>query len=1016
MTKTTCLSLSIVPPLWLVVILASYCTRSIKAAVSLPKWFGDNMVLQAHGEYGALPFLNGKALPGEKVTVKIFFNSKVGDDDTSGPSFVTIADQDGNWKVQLDPIYHHSEFRIDVSGNTTQNDNTANIVTASNIRMGEVFLCSGQSNMEFPVSEVFNASQEIESLKDFPNFRFFVTHSDYAEAPLWDFSDDPKGSCANGVSCNRWITQEEALLGESLVSDEKEEFPDSFIRRFSSVCFMTVRDLARLHGTIGSNLPVGLIQATWGGTRVEAWMSEEAIQQSKLGPSIPEPMSPSNQKSVLYNAMIHPWAHFSIRAALWYQGEANDVQKDTTAYYSTMYQSMIADWRIKKGIGDFAWGTVQLPPSVPSGTTTDLQARDTHRMQIRLAQAESEPHPEGQTDISALAVTLDLGGSSVDGYNHPPNKNEISRRLALGLLHAAYGLQSPTWTGPVCIDASLALRSSQPGEDYAEHSVVVMRFSDTSVASGMALRDVKGANIDGTRNDCLQCCAQRPPFEVTDAERPNSDSAVWSLVPRNQTTIEGSSVVLDIFTPTSQVSSAPKKVTAVRYAWSDYVECVLENSEGLVASPFVANIISIPKSNETELRPSLRGMLDEGFSLVAGAARKKKRSAQSATIIDAPPMGFNSWNFYHCNIDENTVKAIADAMVTNGMKEAGYEYINIDDCWQVQRFSNGTIQPDPARFPSGMRALADYVHSRGLRFGLYTAQGSRTCQGRPGSFLHEEIDAATYCDWGVDYLKVDNCGGSSWPQLNTSWTKFRNAFDSCEKKTGRPIVLSVEYCRSVSGCGEWITRTANVWRTTGDIQATWSSVMYNIHRQDHMYPVARPGHFNDPDMLQIGNVGLTTPEQYSHMALWCIVSAPLLAGNDLIHATNTTMAILSNREAIAVNQDHGWNSVVQGHRVRNSTKSETWVKRLADGTWAVVLLNLSDDDFPLKLKLQWEDLGLEDSSHAIVRDIWAGKDIGIFSQHFTSEWLLQHESAFLRVSPHPPTNGSNFLESSASKC
>jgi alpha-galactosidase len=426
-------------------------------------------------------------------------------------------------------------------------------------------------------------------------------------------------------------------------------------------------------------------------------------------------------------------------------------------------------------------------------------------------------------------------------------------------------------------------------------------------------------------------------------------------------------------------------VTAVRYAWMNDVECVLENSEGLLASPFrTAN------RKASSNKPTTTTATNFQFS-----------------SIETPPMGFNSWNFYHCNIDENIVKAIADAIASNGMIQAGYRYVNIDDCWQVERLSNGTIQADPARFPSGMRSLADYVHSRGLRFGLYTAQGSRTCQNRPGAFLYEEIDAETYCDWGIDYLKVDACGGSNWPQGNTSWIKFRNALDACAERTGRPpIVLSVEYCRTVGGCGEWITTTANLWRTTDDIQATWSSVMSNIHTQEPMYTIARPGHFNDPDILQIGNVGLSIDQQYSHMALWCISGAPLLVGSDLIHASNTTLAILANPEVTAVDQDLGWNNAVQGHVARNSTQSEIWVKRFADGSWGVVLLNLQDDGAALDVKVQWRDLGLDKSTTAVVRDLWLQEDVGIFSGHFTAMGLRPHASSFVRVSPTKDTDAT----------
>lgn len=488
--------------------------------------------------------------------------------------------------------------------------------------------------------------------------------------------------------------------------------------------------------------------------------------------------------------------------------------------------------------------------------------------------------------------------------------------------------------------------------------------------------------MDKTSNDCRKCCSEAPPFEVL---LEDADGSEWRTVPRDSVSIRGRSVILDL----SAMKPSADAATAVRYAWSDYVDCVLENSEGLVTSPFLH---PVPPPESSTRNPALRRQ--------GGAAASVPEAANSPPSIRTPPMGFNSWNFYHCNIDENTVRAIADAMVKNGMRDVGYRYVNIDDCWQVQRFDSGEIQADPARFPSGMKALADYVHSRGLLLGVYTARGSLTCQNRPASYMHEEIDARTYCRWGIDYVKVDNCGGSNWPRTNTSWIKFREAFDSCTVDTGRPVVLSVEYCGSVDGCGEWIARTANLWRTTADIETTWSSVVRNIHAQEPMYRIAKPGHFNDPDMLQIGNIGLTVDEQYSHMALWCVAGAPLLVGTDLAHASNATLAILTNPEVTAVNQDLGWrNNEVQGRIIKKTEgRSEVWAKRLADGSRAVLLLN-THDTRSSDVTVAWSDLGLASSATAEVRDLWRKNDVGRFTGAYTAEKLRPHSSAFIRVTP-----------------
>jgi alpha-galactosidase len=450
---------------------------------------------------------------------------------------------------------------------------------------------------------------------------------------------------------------------------------------------------------------------------------------------------------------------------------------------------------------------------------------------------------------------------------------------------------------------------------------VVLSFTNWS-SVGLRLQDVHAKNIDGSDNSCTLCCKGAPPFEILlDAATSN-----WTTVSEADTKVTDSTVTLQVDADVTSSSTI-----AVRYAWRDYVECVLVNNDGLPLSPF----------RETVAQPPAR--------TPAAPHHVVAHDVKQPT----PPMGFNSWNFYHCNIDERTVMGVIDAIASNGMKEAGYEYVNIDDCWQVERFANDTIQPDPVRFPSGMKSLADYAHAKGLKFGVYTARGSKTCQNRPGAYNHEEIDAKTYCDWGLDYLKNDNCGGSNWPQENTSWIKFQQGFDECYAQTGRYIVKSIEYCKDPNVCGQWIGGVANTWRTVGDVQATWSSVLSNIHNNNKMASVVNngqavvngQGNFNDADMLEVGNVGLSFIEQQSHMALWSLAGSPLLAGTDIIHATNETLSILANKEVTAINQDLGFNRKIQGILVNDKTKGvEVWAKQLADGkSVAVILLNLGEE-------------------------------------------------------------------------
>jgi alpha-galactosidase len=912
----------------------------------LPKWFGDNMILQTNSEYGARSFLNGKADPSEIITFK--FNPSPSQ---FGDTITTVTQADGTFDVQVYPSSDFSqEFNITVSGSS----NPDKLVIARHVKFGDVFFCSGQSNMVFPLNLAFNATEEAATLANYPNFRFFHVQMDYSSTPQFDLRAKPVGACksTNNGTCNKWVNAEDAA-GQYLLD-------------FSAVCFMTVRNI--VHMNFQSNRPMALVLSAWGGTRVEAWMSSDDIKNagSPVTGNIPK-RKLQNQQSVLYNAMVAPFDRMSVRGMIWYQGEANADQAmvsaniNPTEYYSTAYQSMIYGWRDRKKMGDFAVMTMQLPPSVRAGTAYSTV---TGRQDIRLAEQEAASHAGGKTDISGTAIGIDLGGSSAWGIDHPPNKNEMSRRLALQALHVAYAQQSPLlWTGPIFYGAKV----------LSDNKVVLM-FDEVG-SKGMTLRPVKAKNIDGTSNDCTMCCTGGGlPFEIS-----FDQGKSYNRVPLQNINISNNVVTLS-FNETSSV-------TNVRYAWSDYVDCVLDGIEsGLPAGPFVQSIgeNSNSNSNLVEIKPIQPGQTTTNVV---------------TPVIQRPPMGFNSWNYYHCNIDENTVKAVADAMSTNGMKDAGYEYINIDDCWQVKRFPNNTIQPDPVRFPSGMKSLSDYVHSKGLKFGVYTARGSRTCQGRPGAYQHELLDASTYCDWGLDYLKDDNCGGAQSKAINDSWIKFRNGFNKCQEKTGRGMVLSVEYCTTVTGCGEWVSNTANLWRTTADVQSTWVSVMNNIHENNQLHSIATVGHYNDPDMLQIGNIGLTVDEQYSQMSLWCIAGAPLLAGTDIIHMSKTTSDILTNSEVTAINQDEGWNSRVQGFIVRSNTNYEVWVKRLADGkSWAALLLNLNDTKVD-KLVLKTSDLnGYPKNNAASIRDLWSKKNIGDFvNGTYTSDTVAAHGSVFLRI-------------------
>ena len=364
-------------------------------------------------------------------------------------------------------------------------------------------------------------------------------------------------------------------------------------------------------------------------------------------------------------------------------------------------------------------------------------------------------------------------------------------------------------------------------------------------------------------------------------------------------------------------------------------------------------------------------------------------------LAKTPPMGWNSWNKFACNVSEDLIKQIADGMVSTGMKDAGYQYIVIDDCWQVDRDSQGNIIPDAKRFPSGMKALADYIHAKGLKFGLYSDAGTLTCQKRPGGRGYEFQDARQYAAWGVDYLKYDWCSTSTQNQ-QASYSIMRDAL----VKSGRPMVFSLcEWGSSKPWL--WAREVGNLWRTTGDIQDCWDckrdwggmGFVHILDLQNGLESYAGPGHWNDPDMLEVGNGGMTTTEYRSHFSLWCILAAPLIAGNDIRSMSPEIAEILTNKEVIAVDQDQ---QGLQGRRVKREGNLEVWAKQLADGSRAVALLNRGATE--AKISVSWSDIGYPDYLPASVRDLWAMKDLGKSTGSFSAS-VASHGVVMVEIKP-----------------
>ncbi len=376
--------------------------------------------------------------------------------------------------------------------------------------------------------------------------------------------------------------------------------------------------------------------------------------------------------------------------------------------------------------------------------------------------------------------------------------------------------------------------------------------------------------------------------------------------------------------------------------------------------------------------------LVETFVVFASLLLPLSLAAQD-NIAVTPPMGWNSWNHFAGRIDDATIRSTADALVATGMRDAGYVFVNIDDTWQGERDATGFIHPND-RFPN-MKALADYVHSKGLKLGIYSGPGPKTCAQFEGSLGHEEQDAQTYAQWGIDYLKYDWCQQppSSVDEMKAAYTKMHDAL----KKTGRPIVLSL--CQyGWNKVWEWGPGVGgNLWRTTGDITDRYSSMAEIGFNQNGLEKFAGPGHWNDPDMLEVGNGGMNEDEYRTHFSLWAILAAPLIAGNDVTRMTPYTVEILTNREVIAVDQDPLGK---QGYRVVQEGPFEVWMKPMQDGSKVVGLFNRQRTTEPITAN--WAQIGIH--GPAAVRDLWLKQDVGTFKDSY-SAYVPPHGVVLVRI-------------------
>ena len=399
------------------------------------------------------------------------------------------------------------------------------------------------------------------------------------------------------------------------------------------------------------------------------------------------------------------------------------------------------------------------------------------------------------------------------------------------------------------------------------------------------------------------------------------------------------------------------------------------------------------------MRSALRFLIT-CFAFSPLALAQKNATAPSVTLAATPPMGWNSWNWFAGKVTDKDIRQAADLIVSSGMRDAGYVYVNIDDTWEGQRDANGVLHSNE-KFPD-MKALADYVHSKGLKLGIYSSPGPQTCARFAGSYGHEQQDADLYASWGIDFLKYDLCSYGRIMQEEAPGDKLkqnemmRGAYAKMHEallKTGRPMVFSL--CQyGHDAVWQWGAQVGgNMWRTTGDINPSFDRISLIGREQAGLSKYAGPGHWNDPDMLEVGNGKLTLDENRTHMGMWAMLAAPLLAGNNLSLLTPEIGAILTNREIIAIDQDPLGR---EAKRIFAEGPVEIWARPLANGDVALAIFNFSDDETFLRgISLHLKEAGAGNGWKA--RDVWAGKDLGrINDDHpFT---LQPHASLVLRLS------------------
>jgi hypothetical protein len=573
-------------------------------------------------------------------------------------------------------------------------------------------------------------------------------------------------------------------------------------RAVSALCVQTAAELSALR----KSTPIGLIVAAVPGSSLLDWVPASAATRCLSG---------ANQQRIgqHYNAMINPFSMTSTRAAWWALDEPANATVGEPMVSATnqacLFRAMINSWRDAQPTGDYSF----------------IFAQSRHSTASAIAQAAALPQP---TVVSGRGAKHGCGGfpndkQAVDSTGvaiAEDSGEQLARRMALSMVHVAFAQQpSSSYAGPTLSSATVV--------DSVDAASVTATFHFGAVAPGRLLLQP----VTGCSRGC--CGNEGGGLDLRLATSADLSDPSTTFIRATAVTVLADGAALHALFGVRSNSLGQYPV-AMLVGGS---ECAVVGSASNISAVVSAVAIDIGSASATAATATGVADADDDADTTLAAVGTRGQFA-------SPPLGWNHWNAFHCDVSERLVVAMADAMIASGMAAAGFQYINLDDCWMVERGANGSITPDPVRFPSGIKALADYIHSKGLKFGIYQAPGNPTPQGRPGLLDHEAQDVATFCEWGVDYIKLDSKGST-----REGWNKVRTAINAC---TRQPMYLQVAFCKTVAGCDGWMDRLANAWRTSGDSQATWASVMNNMDSAEPLWPLAGPtgpigGHWNDAE-------------------------------------------------------------------------------------------------------------------------------------------------------------------------